>query len=317
MLDFNHVLNTPGADIQVFYGDVTTTLLQWQVWRKPRGVKMVYLLGVGGGGSGGTGLNTGTTSGGGAGGVSGTQSSVLIPAMLIPDTLYIQAGAGGQGPTTSGAQGVAGQPTYVSIEPSTTLTSNMTLLYSLGGTVTSATVATTTAGGLAGTAAAASAIGNMPLAGRGFYSLLGGNAGSAGGASTGSPTAITPPQTGLMLTGGTGGGGCNGATGSSGGVISAVTNSLGQDFYPALAGGVAAVTSTPAGSGTNFIAKNFIMNYGGTGGGGATTTSGGVAGAGAAGAPGCGGGGSGGGNTTNTALKAGDGGPGFVVIISF
>ena len=317
MLDFNHILSNPGYDVQQFYGDSTTTLTQWHTWRKPRGVKWVYLLGVGGGGSGGTGVNTGTTSGGGAGGVSAAQSSVLIPAMFVPDILYIQAGAGGQGPTTSAAQGTAGQPTYVSIEPDSTLTSNMTLLYALGGTVTSATVATTTTGGAAGTAPIAATIGNMPLAARGYYTLLAGVAGATGGSSTTAGTSVTLPATGLMVTGGTGGGGCNGTTGSAGGAFNTVTGSLGQDFFPALAGGLAAVTSTPGRNGGSFIAKNFMMNYGGTGGGGATTTSGGTAGAGATGAPGCGGGGSGGGNTTNTTLKAGDGGPGFVIIISF
>ena len=317
MLDFNHVMNTPGADIQTFYGDATATLSQWQTWRKPRGAKMVYILGVGGGGSGGTGVNTGTTSGGGAGGVSGAQSSLLIPAMLIPDMLYIQAGAGGQGPTTSAAAGVAGQPTYVAIEPDSTLTANMTLLYALGGTVTSGTVATTTTGGAAGTAPIAATIANMPLAGRGFYSLVAGFAGTAGGSSTTPGTALTLPAAGQMVTGGTGGGGCNSTTGSAGGAFNAVTGSLGQDFFPAIAGGLASVTSTPGTNGGSFVSKNFIMNYGGTGGGGATTTAGGTAGAGATGAPGCGGGGGGGGNTTNTTLKGGDGGPGFVIIISF
>ena len=317
MLDFNHVMSTPGADIQIFYGDTTTTLAQWQTWRKPRGAKMVYLLGVGGGGSGGTGVNTGTTSGGGAGGTSGAQSAVMIPAMLIPDMLFIQAGAGGQGPTTSAAQGTAGQPTYVCIEPDSTLTANMTLLYALGGTITSATVATTTTGGSAGTAPIAATISNMPLAGRGFYSLIPGFAGTAGGSSTTAGTALTLPTAGQMITGGTGGGGCNSTTGFAGGAVATPTGALGQDFFPALAGGLAAVTSTPAGVGGSFVEKNFLMNFGGTGGGGATTTAGGTAGAGATGAPGCGGGGGGGGNTTNTTLKGGDGGPGFVIIISF
>ena len=55
MLDFNHVLATPGYDLQEFYGQSGTTLLQWQTWRKPRGVNWVYMIGVGGGGGGSTG----------------------------------------------------------------------------------------------------------------------------------------------------------------------------------------------------------------------------------------------------------------------
>lgn len=317
MLDFSHVLATPGLDLQYFVGGSSTTLIQWQTWRKPRGVKFIYLIGVGGGGSGGTGLNTGTTSGGGAGGGSGAQTMVMIPSFMIPDTLYIQAGAGGIGPTTSGAQGTAGQPTYVAIEPSTTLTANMTLLFANPGAVTSATVPTATAGGLAGTAAAATTIATMPLAGRGFYNFLAGQVGSVGGASTTAGIAQTLPATGLMVTGGTGGGGANNGTQFAGGAFTAVTGSLGQDFFPALAGGTAAAGATPATIGSNFIVRNYLMNYGGTGGGGASVTAGGLAGAGAQGAPGCGGGGGGGGTTTNATLKGGDGGPGFVLIASW
>lgn len=318
MLDFSHVLATPGLDLQTFIGPTTTTLREWQVWRKPRGVKFIYLIGVGGGGSGGTGVNSATTSGGGAGGGSGAQTVVMIPAFMVPDTLYIQCGAGGIGPTTSGAQGTVGQPTYVAIEPSTTLTANMTLLFANPGAVTSVTVATTVTGGQAGTAAAAATIANMPLAGRGFYNFLAGQIGSVGGSSTTAGIAQTLPATGLMVTGGTGGGGANGNAPSAGGVINAVTGALGQDFFPATAGGVAAVLGTPASAGSSYITRNYLMNYGGTGGGGGTTTAGGTAGAGATGAPGCGGGGGGGATTTNTTIgKGGDGGPGFVLIASW
>ena len=317
MLDFNHILSTPGADIQYFVGYAGPTLIQWQTWRKPRGVKFIYLLGVGGGASGGTGVNTGTTSGGGQGGDSGAQTNLMIPAMMVPDVLYIQCGAGGPGPTTSGSTGNAGVPTYVTIEPDTTLTANMTLLFANGGTVGS-TAATTTVGGTSGTPAAAAPIANMPLAGRGFYTFLAGQAGTTGGGANNVGVALTVPTTGLMVTGGAGGGGCNSGTGAAGGALSAPTGSLGQDFFPTIAGGLAAVTSIPAGAGVSgYIARNYLMNYGGAGGGGGTLTAGGFSGAGAPGAPGCGGGGSGGANTTNTALKAGDGGPGFVLIASW
>ena len=50
MLDFNDVLATPNADIQYFEGSSITTLIQWQTWKKPRGARWVYMLGVGGGG---------------------------------------------------------------------------------------------------------------------------------------------------------------------------------------------------------------------------------------------------------------------------
>jgi hypothetical protein len=166
MLDFNHVLATPGADIQYFQGPATTTLLQWQVWRKPRGAKWIYLLGVGGAGGGSTGINSGTTSGGGAGGTSGAQSVVMIPAMFVPDVLYIQAGAGGQGATTSGAAGGAGTVTYVCINPYTTIAPAGTLLLAPQGTVNNP--ATLNTGGTGGAGVSATTIASMPLAGRGF-----------------------------------------------------------------------------------------------------------------------------------------------------
>jgi hypothetical protein len=318
MLDFNHVLATPGADIQYFEGPATTTLLQWQVWRKPRGARWIHLLGVGGGGGGGAGINTTTTSGGGAGGSSGGQTTVMIPAMFVPDTLYIQAGAGGAGATTTAGLGLAGIITYVCIAPYTTIAPAGTLLLATGGTAGTA-VATATTGGAAPGAVAAATIAGMCLAGRGFYTLLAGQVGIAGAASTlvGSP--LTPPTTGLMVTGGGGGGGCNGATGFAGGSISAISGALSTNFFPLpRPGGTAAVTITPAGAaGAGFISKNSLFNFGGGGGGGATTTAGGRASAGGDGAPGCGGGGGGGMNTTNnTIARGGNGGPGFVYIIT-
>ena len=300
----------------------TFTLMvpQWQTWRKPRGIKWVYMLGVGGGASGGTGVNTGTTSGGGAGGSSGSQTVVMVPAMFVPDVLYIACGNGGASQTASGVPGLSGTPTYVTIEPDTGMDLNKNILWANPGNVTGA-AATTTTGGVTGTIAAAAAIGYMPLAGRGFYNLAqsssavgaGGNSNTVGGT-----TSITS-LFGSMVMGGAGGGGCNNTGASNGGGVGNTGVLLGQEFYPLYSGGgVAAVTSTPAGDGKGgFIARNFIMNYGGLGGGGATTTPGGLAGAGGDGAPGCGGGGSGGGNTTNTQMKSGAGGPGFVLILSW
>jgi len=295
---------TPGATF-------TLMVPQWQTWRKPRGCKWVYMLGVGGGGSGGCGVNTGTTSGGGSGGGSGSQSVVMIPAMFVPDILYIACGNGGLAQTASGLTGLPGLQTYVAIEPDIGMDFNKNLLWANPGNVTG-TAATTSSGGLAGAAAAAGFIAYMPLAGRAFYNLLAGQTGSGGG-SGGTGATLSIPATGSMVTGGSGGG----SVGSAGGPISAPTGILGTDFFanfPALA---AASGSTPGQAGANFIARNFIMNYGGQGGGGATTTAGGSAGAGGDGAPGCGGGGSGGATTTNTTLRSGAGGPGFVLILSW
>ena len=321
MLDFNHVLATPGYDLQEFYGQSGTTLRQWQTWRKPRGVSWVYMIGVGGGGGGSTGGRGGNaTGGGGGGGGSGGQSTVLIPAQFLPDVLYVQAGFGGAGVTTSGGNGVAGNPgvpTYVTIEPSTTLTSNMTVLLANGG---SAGDAESTLGSPGGTGGTLATVGVMPLAGRGTFTLLVGQTGGQGGTrSVGpAPTALAYPATGLLVSGGQGGGG-GGTIPASGAGFAAVTGSLGQDFYPAISAGAVAAGATPAGRGTaGVIVRKNLLFTGGTGGGGSSSTAGGAAGSAGSGAPGSGGGGAGAISINNTtAVTSGGGGPGFVIIISW
>ena len=319
MLDIFGVLDIPGVDVSYFEGTSTVTLTQWRTWHKPRGCKWIYALGVGGGSSGGAGINTGTTSGGGAGGGSGAQSSFLIPAFLLPDTLYVQAGTGGKQADSpaSGAVGVAGIPTYIAPEPFTTLNAGLTYLIANNGQATGA-AATATVGGVAGTAAVVGTLASMPLAARGFHTFLVGQAGTAGGTNAAAGTNVTYPATGLLVSGGAGGGGCNGATGFAGGTVSASTSGLGTNFVQSISGGIAAVGSTPAGRGIDGIIRFLGHRWGGTGGGGATTTSGGIAGAGGNGAPGCGGGGGGGCNTTNTTIgRGGNGGDGFVILAAF
>jgi hypothetical protein len=290
---------------------VFTLSSQWQTWRKPRGVKNVYMIGVGGGSSGTVGANTAATNAGGQGGGSGGQTCVWIPAFFVPDVLYVQCGAGGKHPATLVSLQLqqGGGPTYVAIEPSSTLTANMTVLLANGGVsgVTNAGSAATIAG--------------MPLAARGSYTFFAGQAGTAGGAAgAGNANSSTPPVTGLMDMGGQGGGGGGSATGGIGGGNNAPAGTPVNDFFlPAQAGGTGASGATPAGAGrSGMIVRNFIMNYGGQGGGGASNTSGGVAGAGGNGAPGSGGGGSGGASSINTTLaRPGNGGHGFVIVMSW
>jgi len=319
MLDFNNILATPGADIQYFSGPATTTLRQWQTWRKPRGARWIHLLGVGGGGGGGTGFTTGA-GGGGCGGSSGGQTTVMIPAMFVPDTLYIQAGAGGAGaPAGSGATlGTAGLITYVCLVPYSTISPAGTLLLANGGAV-GAAVPTATFGGTAPAAVAAATIAGMCLAGRGFYTLLAGHAGIAGANAGANGGGMSVPTTGLMVTGGTGGGGGSaGATGGTGGEIFPISNMLGTDFFALPVPGTGAFGSTPATSaGSGVVSRNFLFNFGGTGGGGGTNDAAGVASAGGDGAPGCGGGGAGcTGSGAVSIPRGGNGGPGFVYIIT-
>lgn len=290
-------------------GGVFTLSSQWQTWRKPRGVKNVYMIGVGGGSSGTVGANAAATNTGGLGGGSGSQTCVWIPAFFIPDILYIQCGAGGRQPTTlvSGQTQQGGGPTYVTIEPSTTLTPNMTLLLANGG------VSGAVTGGTAATLA------GMPLASRGLYTFFLGQSGATDGGVGNPGTAVAYPVTGLMVMGGSQGG-SGGATASAGGGYTVPAGVPINDFFlPTLTGGTAGAGATPAGAGRAGISvRNYIMNYGGTGGGGGTTTAGGLAGAGGNGGPGSGGGGSGGATTTITTLaRPGNGGDGFVIIMSW
>ena len=303
------VLSTAGTATP---GSVFTSLnLGYQTWRKPRGVKNVYMIGVGGGSSGAVGTNAAASNAGGSGGGSGGQTCVWVPAFFVPDVLYIQCGGGGSHPTPlySGGLQVGGGPSYVLLEPSTTFTANMTVLLANGATGGG------TGGGVIG------AIANMPLAARGYYTFFAGHAGTAGGATQTAGSNLTFPVTGLMVMGGSGGGG-SGAAPGAGGALSVPLGAPYNDFflftYP---GGTAASGATPAGAGfSGAVMKNFIMNYGGMGGGGASNTSGGVAGAGGNGAPGSGGGGSGGSTTTagaNTLARPGNGGNGFVIVMSW
>ena len=115
MLDFSHVPTRGNADVQTFIGNQRTVTGGSQQWVKPRGISMVHILALGQGGNGAS-ATAGATSAGGAGGGSGAQSTLLIPARMLPDILYVSAGAGGAG--TAVASIVASRPngaTYNSI----------------------------------------------------------------------------------------------------------------------------------------------------------------------------------------------------------
>src|SRR5208283_619829 len=204
MLDFFNILNTPGVDIQYFEGDSQGTNLQvWQTWRKPRGARLIYMLGVGAGGSGSCGLNT-STSGGGGGGGSGAQASVCIPAIFVPDILYVQCGVGGIPTISSGAAGVNGSNTYIAIEPYTTFNGLTTFLLAQSGSGGGAS--STTNGGTGGTWGAASTISQMCLAAKGLVTLIDGGVGGNGRNDTnsGGATASGWSTTGLIVSGGAG-----------------------------------------------------------------------------------------------------------------
>ena len=323
MLDFNHLMTTPGYNVQVFLGNnAGTTVTAWQTWIKPRGINWVYMIGAGAGGGGGCGFAAPTAAAGGGGGGSGAQSSVSLPAYLIPDVLYISTGQGGNGGTGSGVNGTTGTNTIVSIEPSPITSTGTVFLFANAGSGGSG-VKTQATAGPAGVAGAVTTIVAMPMAARGSYNFLAGQAGTAGGASQTAGAALTLPVTGLMVTGGTGGGGSDATAAPqfAGGAITGVGLNA---TFPTVGGGRAG-TATVIGDGGSggLVIKPFPMNntvgmfhYGGTGSGGDAFAVGRISGPGGRGAPGCGGGGSGAGAAAGVGV-GGPGGPGFVIIISW
>jgi hypothetical protein len=302
MLDFFNIPSNFRGDVQTF-GGCADTVYSWVQWTKPRGVSMVAIFGVGAGGKGGNGaVGANSAAAGGGGGGSGSQSFVCLPAILIPDVLFVAVPS----------NGIA---TRVAIYPDSTI-NNTLLIANQGG---SGGIASGATPGAAGSAGSAASIATMPLAGLGVYNLLAGQAGIIGGVAV-AGGALTLPTTGLCVTGGTGGGGVPAAAtaGTAGG------NITGAGVLPTLNGGAAQATATsPGNAGSNGLLcgyRGLEFSMGGTGGGsshGSATGAGLFGGNGGKGGIGCGGGGGGGCLTGGTAGIGGQGGEGQVVILAW
>ena len=276
-------------------------------WTKPSGCNFVYMItaGAGAGGAGGYTMAAGTPGNAGSGGGSGAINTLLVPAFLIPDTLFIKVGIGSAGGPPATAQNftAAGGPTIISAYRVQSATEY--LLFSNGGNgAASGTGSSNPAGGTGG----ASAITNNTLGTIGKWQGVTGNAGANGGQANGGGTNSLTFN--FFNSGGAGGAGRT-STDVAGGSIN---STYAQASAVTVVGGGAAVANATAGQndGTNgfWIPKRFIF-YGG-GGGGASNN--GVGGKGGKGAPSCGGGG---GGTGVTGGAGGDGGDGFAVIISY
>jgi hypothetical protein len=148
----------------------------------------------------------------------------------------------------------------------------------------------------------------------GQYGSVGGNSGLVGN------TNLIPIVSGCL--GGAGGGGCNTSVAANGGNIQLSSSITGQEYFantPVAQGGTISTVGDTGSPGYISYGTSGIVNRlnlfvtGGSGGGG---DGGAGAGQGGAGAPGCGGGGSGATLNANAA-RGGDGGDGFVYIISF
>jgi hypothetical protein len=298
----------------IFYANSTAAGNGWQTYNVPRNVSMISIFLLAGGGGGGTG-GTGTSPrGGGGGGGSSGQTTVTVPAALLPSTLFLSIGYGG-------AAATAGIASRISVFPNTTA-NHCLAIANAGG----AGGSPTTGNGAGGTAGGVATIATMPLATLGFFTFLAGQGGSQGNAAT-AGAALTIPTTGLVVTGGTGGGGlpAGSVAGTAGGAFTVPAGG----FFPPQPGGIAPVVGSPttsAGIGSNGI--NFINGlnyfYGGTGSSsthGAATGDGLIKANGGNGGFGCGGGGSGGGLTNATPLPevgfGGRGGDGLAIIYAW
>jgi hypothetical protein len=296
MLDFQH-LDDRSELVQIFYGNMTTAIGLNQVWVKPRGIITVNILALGQGGNGTVG-SVGATATGGVGGGSGGQSYLTIPARLIPDILYIGAGAGGTGTavaTIIAARAHGATAASIPLVQDTYLIANG----AIGNAVT--------AGGLA-------TVASCLLSGRGIAAFLGGFSGGNGGAVTPTAgTAVGAITTGLMVSGGGGGGGMSAAASTAGGA--GFTTAL-QTGYAGATGGAAGTSGVAGGNGQNAINDITRMVFGGGAGGGSgfPTATASAGGSGGAGGYGCGGGGGGGAVTGQAAGAAGKGGQGLVII---
>lgn len=314
MLDLNHLALPTTGRTELYFGKSSTLGGTWEIWEKPRGINMVNItcIGDGGGGGGGASNNSTTARGGGAGGSSGGFTSLSIPAIFLPDVLYVSVGSGGRGGAAGNpaALGTAGVGSYVTIAPYTALTGIYTVCYANGGTV-SATQASSTATSGAPGAVAAATIANMLIAGLGNFSALAGQVGGAGGAfNNGAGGSITYPVTGLLLSGGAGGGGGGSTTAATGGAVNAPAQAS-YVYFSTLAGGARANPASNGASG--YQIQQPLLSLGASG-GGAGSANNAVGGAGRPGGIGCGGSGGGGGATGGA---GGDGGPGLVIIQSW
>lgn len=264
----------------------------WQTWTKPRNAKFIEIFCLGGGAGGsiqivGTGARAGGLGGGAGGIVRG-----IIPAFLLPDTIYILVGKGGAGAvSSSNTSGGSGGISYVGLQPST---SEQTLICkSSTSNPTNSTIGATIS------TVALSAFGNL-----GLFTAIAGVGGTTGGTSTptqgGSQVALSTS----LVTGGGGGGGKTTAAFAAGGNI----NSASAVLTTQVNGGVTNAQDGDSGYGT-------LIPFCGTGGAGGAGRQGdsGLGGNGGNGFYGCGGGGAGA-SSSATGLRGGNGGDGLVII---
>ena len=309
MLDFGNLPKPLTGTVDYFPGFCNSTGSVWEVWNKPRGCNFIRILcigGGGGGGGGGSGNGSSVNAGGGGGGASGAMTTLTIPAVFLPDRLYVSAGTGGAGANTTGfagftVNGSAGVASEVCIAPANV--GIYIVCYANAGTGGSG--GTTTGGGGGGSGGGTAVV---STANQGFQGHLNGIAGQSGavGGGFGVGGSITYPTTGILFSGGSGGGGILSNSSSAAGNVNAPAS---QDSTYTLLPTLTAAAFTDGQRGIELSLP--LMSCGGVG-GGAFVNGGNIGGdAGFA----SGGGGGGASVTTGTpGGKGGKGGDGLVVI---
>jgi hypothetical protein len=300
MLDVLNLPKPQNGYIDYFSGAAATAATSWRTWEKPRGISMIDItcIGAGGGGRSGWSATTGTAAvSGGGGGGSGGFTRLLIPAVFLPDVLYIQVGRGGAGglltTTNSASAGVNGTGSYVSIAPS--FDPIYLACFANGGSGAAVGSVTNGPGGIGALVATQT---SAPMSGLGIFSAL---AGQTGGIGYGGGD-LAYPTTSLLLSGGAGGGSATSSpSGGTGFNVTAPTQTS-FSLIPTITGG--AFNSGLPGSPGMSISQP-LMSIGGAGGSGAISgtsffnAEGGNGGAGGLGS----GGGGGGGGTISAALQ--------------
>lgn len=294
------------SDVKVYYANTGVNLQGFQKWNKPRGASMVYMNTVAGGGGGGGGFS-GTSAGGGGGGACSGSVRFLCPAVFLPDTMYVQVGAGGKGGAADAA-GTAGLNSYILTSPTAVLPN--IVCYSGVNAPGGGAAGTGAAGGTGGSVPTVAVI--QPINNLGIWFGIVGIVGAAGGAPNANGTSVSAWGT-RVHSAGAGGGGVT-STDRNGGDqnVSAILDMANQGYYPSVTGSVAIGGRSGAINGGGGV--NRLLPFFNSGGSGGATLDAGTGGIGGKGGYGCGGGG-GGGSTTGGA--GGDGGDGLVVIISW
>lgn len=268
-------------------------------WNKPHGITMVSFFVVGGGGGGGLGGVASTTIGvaGGGGGGGGGVAKLIIPAIFIPESLFINVGAGGTSSTAGGSS-------FIDIANGANVFTTRIITANGGGAGGNANVGTA---GIAGVGATATLVSSAIYLNLGMFTAINGGNGGAGSLQT---TASAVGNTTTLTGGGSGGAGMDSSV--TFGTPGTITGN--GTILPSVPPNPRAVTLTGVGG---VYSMSPFQSYGGGGAHAGIRVAGTPGGAGGNGVYGSGGGGGGGGRTAAAAAPGGNGGDGFVIITCF